>query len=84
MAPVTVSLLLLLLFYGGTTQGNVTPATKPTPSKPGYCRVMDELILCPDPPLSKDLCKNDSDCPGAQKCCYRTCIMQCLPPIFRE
>lgn len=42
---------------------------------------------CPDVSLESSCdeeCSSDSQCPGAEKCCYNGCGTQCLRPEFDE
>ncbi|XP_044147288.1 omwaprin-a-like [Bufo gargarizans] len=75
MAPVTVSLILLILCCAGAladTNG------KPPPEKPGECPP-SLLIACVEP--VDDLCKSDKECLGKQKCCFFKCNKECKDPI---
>uniref|UniRef100_A0A8D2L7Y5 WAP domain-containing protein n=1 Tax=Varanus komodoensis TaxID=61221 RepID=A0A8D2L7Y5_VARKO len=47
-----------------------------TTEKAKSCPV--DTTECPNI-LKKD-CKNDSDCPGTQKCCFSKCILTCVNP----
>ncbi|XP_044130733.1 WAP four-disulfide core domain protein 18-like [Bufo gargarizans] len=73
MAPVTVSLVLLILCCAGAladTNG------KPPKEKSWKCPVVNTFARC-DSYIRH--CLHDYGCPGNQKCCDGGCIMQCTP-----
>ncbi|XP_071968130.1 whey acidic protein-like isoform X1 [Engystomops pustulosus] len=47
-----------------------------TEEKEGFCGIAKFCFL-PQRPL----CKNDTGCPGKEKCCPSECIDMCLPPL---
>ncbi|XP_069830453.1 uncharacterized protein [Dendropsophus ebraccatus] len=83
MAPVTVSLLLLVLCYAGTYGKQPPNYGKPAPPAPTVKRGS-----CPTPrtkcmtPLPKGECDCDSMCPGDLKCCTPECTPTCTKPIL--
>ncbi|XP_040282864.1 antileukoproteinase-like isoform X5 [Bufo bufo] len=79
MAPVTVSLILLILCCAGALADNHGKPPR-LPEKPGKCPL--DLIAkfrLPFPP--SDLCKSDDDCPGKKKCCRFQGNRLCRNPI---
>ncbi|XP_078366590.1 uncharacterized protein LOC144650724 isoform X3 [Oculina patagonica] len=56
--------------------------TPPAKKKPGECPLNDYIPpeLCE---VTEDLCKEDDDCKGRDKCCFSGCRLECMtPPII--
>ncbi|XP_040282861.1 antileukoproteinase-like isoform X2 [Bufo bufo] len=79
MAPVTVSLILLILCCAGALADNHGKPPR-LPEKPGKCP-LDPLANSRLPFLPSDQCESDDDCPGKQKCCRIRGTRQCIDPI---
>ncbi|XP_040282872.1 antileukoproteinase-like [Bufo bufo] len=78
MAPVTVSLILLILCCAGALADNHGKPPR-LPEKPGKCP-LDPLAKCP-PKIPPPTCKFDKNCPGKQKCCRDHCTIKCKDPM---
>ncbi|XP_044147266.1 omwaprin-c-like [Bufo gargarizans] len=79
MAPVTGSLILLMLCCAGALEDYYDEPTPSPPEKPGKCS-LDPLINCALTIIAEK-CKSDYDCYGKQKCCRTLCTRLCIHPI---
>ncbi|XP_040282877.1 WAP four-disulfide core domain protein 18-like [Bufo bufo] len=75
MAPVTVSLVLLILCCAGALADNNGKPPK-VADKSWKCPVVYTFARC-DPYIRH--CLHDYECSGNEKCCDGGCIFQCTP-----
>ncbi|XP_044130487.1 perlwapin-like isoform X2 [Bufo gargarizans] len=81
MAPVTGSLILLILCCAGALADYYDEPPR-LPEKPGQCP-LEPLAESP-PNISPDRCKSDDDCYGKQKCCRVRGARRCINLIVEK
>ncbi|XP_044147281.1 antileukoproteinase-like [Bufo gargarizans] len=78
MAPVTGSLILLILCCAGALADNHDKPPQPS-EKPGRCPLSKQIFCNPPPPYD---CNSDKECDGNLKCCRQGCNKSCTAPII--